>query len=32
MMKCGHCARRFSATGTGLLERTVHELAYHAQN
>lgn len=31
-MKCVHCTKNFAATKTGLLERTVHELAYHAPN
>lgn len=31
-MRCGHCTKNFSATGTGLLEKTLHELAYHAPN
>ena len=30
MLRCDHCDRNFAASDAGLIERTVHELACHA--
>lgn len=32
MLRCGHCAKNFAVTDTGFIEKTVHELAYHASD